>query len=176
MSIEQKIKSVIRDVPNFPKEGIMFKDITPLFLDPNLRREITKEFCERVSNLQVDVIVGIESRGFLFGMLMAEYLNIPFVPIRKKGKLPAETYGVDYDLEYGKASIEIHKDSLKSGQRVLLHDDLLATGGTIMASAELIQLCNAELVGFTFLVELDFLNARQKLSKYSDNIITLANY
>ena len=176
MNIEQKIKAIIRDVPNFPKEGIMFKDITPVFLDPVLRREITKAFCERVSSIQVDVIVGIESRGFLFGMLMAEYLNIPFVPIRKKGKLPADTFGVDYDLEYGKASIEIHKDALKPGQKVLLHDDLLATGGTIIASADLIKMTGAELVGFTFLVELDFLNARQKLSKYSDNIITLANY
>lgn len=176
MNIEQKIKAVIRDVPDFPKEGIIFKDITPVFLDPALRKEITKAFCDRVSNIEVDVIVGIESRGFLFGMLMAEYLNIPFVPIRKKGKLPADTYGVDYDLEYGTASIEIHKDALKPGQRVLLHDDLLATGGTIIASSELIKLTKAELVGFTFLVELDFLNARQKLSKYSDNIITLANY
>ena len=176
MSIEQKIKAIIRDVPNFPKEGIMFKDITPVFLFPELRREITKSFCDKVSNIQIDVIVGIESRGFLFGMLMAEYLNVPFVPIRKKGKLPSDTYGVDYDLEYGKASIEIHKDALKPGQKVLLHDDLLATGGTIIASAELIKLTGAELVGFTFLVGLDFLNARQKLSKYSDNIITLANY
>jgi adenine phosphoribosyltransferase len=176
MSIEQKIKAVIRDVPDFPKEGIMFKDITPVFLDPELRREITKAFCERVSNIEVDVIVGIESRGLLFGMLMSEYLNIPFVPIRKKGKLPADTFGVDYDLEYGTASIEIHKDALQPGQKVLLHDDLLATGGTIIASSELIKLTKAQLVGFTFLVELDFLNARQKLSKYSDNIITLANY
>ncbi len=176
MSIEQKIKAIIRDVPNFPKEGIMFKDVTPVFLDPVLRRDITQAFCERVSNIQVDVIVGIESRGFLFGMLMAEYLNIPFVPIRKRGKLPADTFGVDYDLEYGKASIEIHKDALKPGQKVLLHDDLLATGGTIIASADLIKMTEAELVGFTFLVELDFLNARRKLSKYSDNIITLANY
>ena len=176
MSIEQKIKAVIRDVPNFPVEGIMFKDITPVFLYPDLRKEITQSFCERVANIEVDVIVGIESRGFLFGMLLAEYLSVPFVPIRKKGKLPADTFGVDYDLEYGKASIEIHKDALKPGQKVLLHDDLLATGGTIIASAELIKLTGAELVGFTFLVELDFLNARQKLSKYSDNIITLANY
>lgn len=176
MNIEQKIKSTVRDVPNFPKEGIMFKDITPVFLNPHLRKEITKSFCERVSNIEIDVIVGVESRGFLFGMLMAEFMNIPFVPIRKKGKLPADTYGIDYDLEYGKASIELHKDAITPGQKVLLHDDLLATGGTIMASAELIKLTGAELVGFTFLVELDFLNAREKLKKYSDNIITLANY
>lgn len=176
MSIELKIKEAIRDVPNFPKEGIMFKDITPVFLYPQLRREITKEFCELFSNIEVDVIVGIESRGFLFGMLIAEYMNIPFVPIRKKGKLPSETYGVDYDLEYGKASIEIHKDALNVNQKVMLHDDLLATGGTVIAAAELIKMTGADLVGFSFLVELDFLNARQKLSKYSDNIITLANY
>lgn len=176
MSIELKIKAAIRDVPNFPKEGIMFKDITPVFLYPELRKEITKAFCEKFSNIEIDVVVGVESRGFLFGMLMAEYLSVPFVPIRKKGKLPAETFGIEYDLEYGQASIEIHKDALKPQQKVLLHDDLLATGGTIVAAAELIKLTGAELVGFSFLVSLDFLNGREKLNKYSDNIVTLANY
>jgi adenine phosphoribosyltransferase len=109
-------------------------------------------------------------------MLMAEYMGVPFVPIRKKGKLPAETFGIEYDLEYGQASIEIHKDAIKPNQKVLLHDDLLATGGTIVAAAELIKLTGAELVGFSFLVSLDFLNGREKLNKYSDNIVTLANY
>lgn len=176
MSIELKIKAAIRDVPDFPKAGIMFKDITPVFLYPDLRKEITKAFCEKFSNIEVDVIVGVESRGFLFGMLMAEYMGVPFVPIRKKGKLPDETFGIEYDLEYGQASIEIHKDAIKPNQKVLLHDDLLATGGTIVAAAELIKLTGAELVGFSFLVSLDFLNGREKLNKYSDNIVTLANY
>lgn len=176
MSIELKIKEVIRDIPNFPKEGIVFKDISPVFLYPDLRKEITKAFCDQFLNTKIDVIVGVESRGFLFGMLMAEYLSVPFVPIRKKGKLPADTFGVDYDLEYGQASIEIHKDALKPGQRVLLHDDLLATGGTIIAAADLVEITGAEIVGFSFLVELEFLKAREKLNKYSDYIVTLANY
>ena len=174
--MSEKIKSVVRDVPNFPKEGIIFKDITPIFLDPVLRKEITLSFCESVKNIDLDVIVGIESRGFLFGMLIAEELGLPFVPIRKKGKLPGDTYGVDYDLEYGKASIEIHKDALKKGQRVLLHDDLLATGGTINAAAELIKMSGADLLGFSFLIELKFLNGRSNLERYSENIITLADY
>lgn len=174
--IEQKIKNVVRNVPDFPKEGIMFKDITPILQDVELCKEITIAFAERMKELKPDVIVGIESRGFLFGMLIAQQLNIPFVPIRKKGKLPAECYTVEYDLEYGSACIEIHKDAIKKGQRVIIHDDLLATGGTVLASSELIQKSEGELIAYSFIIGLEFLGASEKLKRFSPNIITLANY
>lgn len=174
--IEQKIKSVIRNVPDFPIQGIMFKDITPILKDIQLCREIALEFSNRIALLNPEVIVGIESRGFLFGMLIASNLNIPFVPIRKKGKLPAECFSEEYDLEYGSACIEIHKDAIQKGQRVVIHDDLLATGGTVIASSKLIKQAGGELVAFSFLVGLNFLGANEKLSSISPNIITLANY
>jgi len=174
--IEQKIKEAVRNVPDFPKEGIMFKDITPILQDVDLCREITLSFAERMREFKPDVIVGIESRGFLFGMLIAQTLNIPFVPIRKKGKLPAECFSVEYELEYGSACIEIHKDAIKKGQRVIIHDDLLATGGTVLASSELIRKSQGELIAYSFLIGLDFLGANEKLRGFSPNIITLANY
>lgn len=176
MMIDEKIKAAVRNVPDFPKEGIMFKDITPILQNVALCREITTEFSKRISELKPDLIVGIESRGFLFGMLIAQEMGIPFVPIRKKGKLPADCYSVEYELEYGTACIEIHKDAIKAGNRVLIHDDLLATGGTVLASAELIRLSGGILIGFSFLIGLDFLGADEKLKSYSSNIITLANY
>lgn len=174
--IEQKIKNTVRDIPDFPKEGIMFKDITPILKDVNLCKEITLEFAKRLSELKPDLIVGIESRGFLFGMLIAQSLQIPFIPIRKKGKLPAECYSVEYDLEYGSACIEIHKDAITKGQRVVIHDDLLATGGTVLASSELIKKSGGEIIAYSFLVGLDFLGGDEKLRSFSPNIITLANY
>lgn len=174
--ISEQIKKVVRDVPNFPKEGIMFKDITPILQDVELCKAITKEFSKRIEELNPDVIVGVESRGFLFGMLIAQELGLPFVPIRKKGKLPADCYSVEYDLEYGSACIEIHKDAIAEGKRVVIHDDLLATGGTVIASAELMKQTKATLVGFSFIIGLDFLGADEKLKSYSSNIITLANY
>ena len=174
--IEDKIKNAVRNVPDFPKEGIMFKDITPILKDVELCKEITKEFARRIAVLKPDVIVGVESRGFLFGMSIAQELGIPFVPIRKKGKLPADCYTVEYDLEYGSATIEIHKDAIDTGMRVVIHDDLLATGGTVLASAELIKQSSGILVGFSFIIELDFFGAEEKLKGYSSNIITLANY
>jgi adenine phosphoribosyltransferase len=176
MNIEEKIKNAVRDVPNFPREGIMFKDITPILKDVQLCKEITESFAEKIRVLNPDVIVGIESRGFLFGMLIARELNIPFVPIRKKGKLPADCYAIDYDLEYGSACIEIHKDAIKKGDRVVIHDDLLATGGTVIGSSQLILMTGAEVVAFSFIIGLDFLGANEKLLSYSPNIITLANY
>lgn len=174
--IEQKIKQIVRDVPDFPTEGILFKDITPILYNVELCREITQEFALRLKELNPDVIVGVESRGFLFGMLIANALNIPFVPIRKKGKLPADCYSVEYDLEYGSACIEIHKDVIKVGQRVVIHDDLLATGGTVLASSELIKISGGEIIAFSFIIGLDFLGANEKLKRFSPNIITLANY
>ncbi len=174
--ISDKIKTIVRNVPNFPKEGIMFKDITPILQEVELCKEITKEFSSRLAELKPDIIVGVESRGFLFGMLIAQEMGIPFVPIRKKGKLPADCYSIEYDLEYGTACIEIHKDAIAAGKRVVIHDDLLATGGTVMASAELIKQSEGNLVGFSFIIGLDFLGAEEKLKGYSSNIITLANY
>jgi adenine phosphoribosyltransferase len=174
--IDEKIKQAVRNVPDFPKEGIMFKDITPILKDVELCKEIANEFAKRLEILKPDVIVGVESRGFLFGMLIAQQMGLPFVPIRKKGKLPADCYSAEYELEYGSACIEIHKDAIPKGAKVIIHDDLLATGGTVMASAELIRQSGAVLEGFSFIIGLDFLGADQKLKAYSSNIITLANY
>ncbi len=174
--IEQKIKSEIRDVPNFPKDGIIFKDITPLLANPYLVREIVEAFCTEIIPLKPDVIVAVESRGFLFGMMIANHLNLPFVPVRKKGKLPGETIEQSYQLEYGSATIEIHKDAIQPGMKVLIHDDLLATGGTVEAVAKMIVKMNANVAGFCFLVNLDFLEGKTKIESYSDNIITLVSY
>ena len=149
--IDKKIHNAIREIPDFPKKGINFKDITPLLLDSNLTNEIIDEFIIRIDKLSIDAIVGIESRGFLFGFLLANRMNIPFIPIRKSGKLPADTVKISYDLEYGSASIEIHKSDILDGWNILIHDDLLATGGTAIASAKLIEMLNAKVAGFTLL-------------------------
>lgn len=174
--IEEKIKSAIRDVPDFPKKGIMFKDITPILERPDLCRNIVDEFVKRMENKKVDAIVGIESRGFIFGMMLANKLNIPFILVRKVGKLPYQTIKYSYDLEYGSATVEMHVDSLKKGWNVIVHDDLLATGGTAMAAAELIKKQGANTAAFLFLVELAFLNGNEKVKKYSDKIISLVKY
>lgn len=170
------IKKVIRDVPDFPKPGIIFKDITPILLDPELTRKIVDELAKQVKSLNLDAIVGIESRGFWFGIMLANQLNIPFIPIRKKGKLPYKTVSYSYDLEYGSAEIEMHEDAVRKGWNVLIHDDLLATGGTAQASAELILMQNAKVAGFSFMVELDFLKGSEILSKYSQNISSLVHF
>lgn len=176
MDIESKIKEVINEVPNFPKEGINFKDITPLFLDAQLSSEIIDELVNRCETMNISAVVGIESRGFLFGFALAQRLNLPFVLVRKKGKLPAATFSVEYDLEYGSAVLEIHKDALGKGDKVLVHDDLLATGGTSVATAELIKLSGAEVAGFSFIINLKFLNGSTKISQFNENIINLASY
>src|SRR3990167_378396 len=157
----QKITSLIRDVKDFPKEGIIFKDITPILKKPAVCREIVSEFFKRFNRTTIDVIVGIESRCFLFGMLLAQKFKIPFVPVRKSGKLPYKTVAYKYDLEYGSAEIEIHADAIVKGQHILIHDDLLATGGTASATAELVKMLGGKIAGFSFLVELGFLNGRQ---------------
>lgn len=175
MSIEAKIKAAIRDVPDFPKPGIMFKDITPIFENQALCNEIIHGFIERMSSIP-DAIAGVESRGFLFGLLLANRLNIPFVLVRKAGKLPYKTVGYTYDLEYGSAKVEMHVDSLKKGWNVLIHDDLLATGGTAEAAAQLVKMQGANVAGFCFLVGLEFLNGKQKLNIHSNNITCLAQY
>lgn len=174
--IAQLIDDKIRDVPNFPSEGIVFKDITPLLHDVVVRQLILNSFVEHIKPLEVDVLVGIESRGFLFGMLLANALKIPFVPIRKKGKLPGDVISQSYNLEYGSDVLEIQRESIAKGQRVLLHDDLLATGGTAVASAQLINTLEAEVVAFAFVVELQFLNGKQLLNQYSKQIISLVSY
>lgn len=174
--IESQIKNAIRDIPDFPKPGILFKDITPLLKEPALCTAIVDAFAEKLKHTPIDVIAGVESRGFLFGLMLANRLNIPFVPIRKKGKLPAKTISQTYDLEYGTATLEIHEDAILPGQKVLIHDDLLATGGTVEASASLIKQLNGEVCGFAFLVGLDFLNGRDKIAQFSENIVILASF
>jgi adenine phosphoribosyltransferase len=174
--IEEKIKSVIRDVPDFPKAGIIFKDITPIMLNPGLSTEILDHLVDLYKDQQIDKIAGIESRGFLFGYPLAMRLGLPFVLIRKAGKLPYHKINHSYDLEYGSATIEMHMDAIEQGDRVLIHDDLLATGGSAGAAAELIQKCGGTVAGFNFLVGLNFLNGEEKLVKYSENITNLVGY
>ncbi len=174
--ISTRLKEVIRDVHDFPKPGIVFKDITPILLDPQLTRDIIDEMVIHVKSLKIDAIVGIESRGFWFGIMLANKLEIPFVPIRKKGKLPYKTVSYSYDLEYGSAEIEMHEDEIKKDWNVLIHDDLLATGGTACAAAELIKMQDANVAGFSFVVDLTFLNGSENLKKYSENIFNLVNY
>ena len=174
--IVSKIKQAIRDVADFPKPGIVFKDITPILKDAKLCAEITAALAEQLTELKIDVVAGIESRGFLFGMALAQALNVPFVPIRKAGKLPFKTVQYAYELEYGNAVLELHEDALLPGQRVLIHDDLLATGGTVVAASELIQKLNAVVAGYSFIISLDFLNGRQRLKEYSPNHFALVVY
>lgn len=174
--ISSRLKKVIRDVHDFPKPGIIFKDITPILLDPQLTRDLIDEMANNLKNLKIDAIVGIESRGFWFGIMLANKLDIPFIPIRKKGKLPYKTVSYSYDLEYGSAEIEMHKDEIKDGWNILIHDDLLATGGTACAAAELIKMQNGNVSGFSFVVDLEFLNGSEILKKYSENIFNLVSY
>lgn len=174
--IEERIKSAIRDIPNFPKEGILFKDITPIMMDPDLSNDILDHLVELYKEQNIETVVGIESRGFLFGYPLAMRLGVPFILIRKQGKLPYDKLSHSYELEYGSATIEIHTDALKQGQRTLIHDDLLATGGSAAAAAQLVQKCGAEIAGFNFLVSLDFLDGAKKLKPFSDNITNLVHF
>ena len=174
--IEERIKGTIRDIPDFPKEGIIFKDITPILKDPNLIRDIIDGFKFKFENNNIAAIVGIESRGFIFGMPLALAMNIPFVPVRKKGKLPADVLSVEYDLEYGSAILEIHSDALAKDDKVIVCDDLLATGGTATATAELVEMLGGVVEGYAFVVELEFLNGRNSLKNICNNIYSLANY
>ncbi len=174
--ISTKLENTIRDIADFPKPGIVFKDITPILKDAGLCTEVIDEFVKRLNGIQIDVIAGIESRGFLFGLMLANKLGIPFVPIRKKGKLPFETVEEPCELEYGSAILELHTDAIYPGQRVLIHDDLLATGGTVSAATRLVQKLNGEVAGYAFVISLDFLNARERLEVVSENIITLVSF
>ena len=174
--ISEKIKSSVRDVQDFPKPGILFKDITQLLVDFRVRRQIVKALAVEARKLKVDAIIGVESRGFLFGISLADELNVPFVPVRKAGKLPFTKNKIEYELEYGTAEIEIHTDALVKGSRVLIHDDLLATGGTALAAAQLVKSIGGDVAGFGFIIELSDLKGREKLLKYNTNIISLATY
>lgn len=173
-SIVQKLTAAIRDVPNFPKEGILFKDITPLLRDPDLLKMSVEAMAMTFKTGKIDQVIGIESRGFIFGVPLAMKLNAGFVPVRKKGKLPAETKSVTYALEYGTDTLEIHADAIKPGTRVLIADDLIATGGTAVAVCELLKGMGADIVGMSFLVELTFLNGREKLA--GNNIQSIIRY
>jgi len=176
MELSNKINLAIRDVHDFPKEGIVFKDITPIMMDAGLSNEILEALAEQFRSENLQGIAGIESRGFLFGFPLAMALGIPFIMIRKKGKLPYKKISHAYELEYGSAVIEMHSDALTPGDRILIHDDLLATGGSAAAAAELIQKCQGVVAGFNFMVELQFLEGREKLKTYSDNISNLVQY
>ncbi|MEO0425092.1 MAG: adenine phosphoribosyltransferase [Pseudomonadota bacterium] len=154
---------LIRDVPDFPKPGIVFKDITPLLADPEGLRLAIRSMVERVQDLEIDRIVGIESRGFIFGVPLALELGLGFTPVRKPGKLPWRTQSQSYDLEYGKDTLEIHEDGVHPGDRVLIVDDLLATGGTMSATVGLVEALGARVVGVSVVIELAFLNGRQRL-------------
>jgi adenine phosphoribosyltransferase len=160
------IASLIRDVPDFPKKGIVFKDITPMLGDAEALVEAADAMAEPFRDKGVDLVAGIESRGFIFGTMIAERLNAGFIPIRKPGKLPHEKIGRTYGLEYGTATIEIHTDSLKPGQKILMVDDLLATGGTMDAACQLVSHLGGEIVGCTFVIELCFLPGREKIKDY----------
>lgn len=176
MTIEEKLKAIIRDVPDFPKPGILFKDISTIMLNPEISKEVLNHLKELYADEQVEAVAGIESRGFLFGYPLAMELGVPFILIRKEGKLPYKKLKHSYDLEYGSAVAEIHEDAVRPGQRVLIHDDLLATGGSANAAAELIKKCGGEIAGFNFLVNLSFLNGEEKLNKHSSNIVNLARF
>ena len=163
MTLEEKIKSFLRDVPDFPKPGVLFKDITPLLANPPVREEVVDAIVQHFLPLRPDVIAAVEARGFIFGMLIANGLKIPFVPVRKAGKLPFKKIKQEYLLEYGKAEIEMHEDAFKPGLRVIIHDDLLATGGTAAAAGQMVQRLGGTVAGYSFLINLSFLPGEKKL-------------
>jgi adenine phosphoribosyltransferase len=163
MDLESRIKGVIRDIPDFPKKGILFKDITPLLADPSSFEAVLDAIASPHAENRPDRVAGVESRGFIFGAAVAARLKAGFIPIRKPGKLPGKTIRQTYHLEYGTDALEIHADAVTRGHRVLLVDDLLATGGTAAAAAGLITRLGGELAGISFVVELDFLEGRKKL-------------
>jgi adenine phosphoribosyltransferase len=161
-----ELKSLIRDIPDFPKPGILFRDITPLLADARALEKAIELLTEPFMETGIDVVAAVEARGFIFGSAVAKALGAGFVPIRKKGKLPFETHSVSYGLEYGKDAVEVHTDAIKVGSRVLMVDDLLATGGTMAAACELVEELGGEIAGLTFLIELADLNGRDLLKKY----------
>ena len=164
-------KNLIRSIPDFPQEGILFRDITPLIQDPIAYKSSIKDMIGGIEDLEIDAIAAVEARGYLFGAPMAVELGVPFIPIRKLGKLPYETISIEYQLEYGTATLEMHIDSLTKGQNILLVDDLLATGGTLRAAASLIEIAEGNVIGISVLIELLELSGRELLEEYSVNTI-----
>jgi len=162
--MEQLLKSLVRDVPDFPKPGVVFKDITPLLAHPAARRQVVEIIAKHYRGSRIDALAATEARGFIFGTLLSQELNVPFIPVRKSGKLPYDKIHEEYVLEYGRASIEMHSDSLKKGWRILVHDDLLATGGTASAAARMIQKLGGEIAGFSFIINLAFLEGEKVLT------------
>jgi adenine phosphoribosyltransferase len=162
-----ELKPFIRDINNFPKDGIVFKDITPLLKDAKALAAAGHNLLELVANQKIDKVVGMESRGFFFAPLLASHLNAGFIPVRKSGKLPYETISEGYSLEYGDDRLEIHADAIVKGERILIHDDVLATGGTAKAVCQLVERLGGQIVQCNFLIELDFLKGRDKLRGYS---------
>ncbi len=169
------LKALIKDIPDFPQPGIVYRDITTLLQDPEGLQYTVAQLSEQGAKLEPDYIVGIESRGFIFGMPVAQQLRRGFVPVRKRGKLPRAVYGVDYDLEYGQDRLEVHQDAFAAGSKVLIVDDLLATGGTAAAAAQLIEKAGATVVGFSFVIELEGLAGRDRLPTESP-VISLIQY
>ena len=159
-------KSLIRDVPDFPKEGVIFKDITLLLQNPKALKETANALYKLLEGQKIDKVVGMESRGFIFGPILAKKFNAGFVPVRKPGKLPSKTLSETYDLEYGTDTLEIHIDGIEKGDRVLIHDDVLATGGTASATCKLIEKLGGEIVQLNFLIELTFLEGGSKINNY----------
>ncbi len=161
------LKNKIRDIKDFPKEGVVFKDITPILSDAEAMKKALNLFLEQLKGVKIDKVVGMESRGFFFGTLLAQSLNAGFVPVRKPGKLPFETIAQTYDLEYGQDQLEIHSDSIKKGENVLIHDDVLATGGTAEAAVKLVEALGGNIVQLNFLIELTFLEGTKKLGNHT---------
>ena len=159
------LKQKIRTIPDFPEPGILFRDITTLLSDAEALNETIERFAEHYKNEKIDVVVGVESRGFIIGTPLATRMGLGFIPIRKAGKLPGPTHGVDYDLEYGKDRVEVHQDAIPEGSRVLLVDDLIATGGTIEGSAKLVKKVGGLIVGYAFVIELTDLKGRERLQE-----------
>ena len=169
-----ELKSKIRDIPDFPRQGIVFKDIMPLLADPESLRETVERLAEFAEPRRPDLILGAEARGFILGGALAYHLGCGFVAARKPGKLPWQVVTAKYELEYGFDSLELHADAIREGARVLIHDDLLATGGTARAKAELVEQLGGEVVGFAFVIELEFLNGRERLEGY--DVFSLIQY
>ncbi len=165
--LSEELRKTIRDIPDFPKQGIIFKDITPVLKSPRLFRKVIKTFHERYRDKGITAIVAIESRGFIFGGALAERMGVSFIPVRKKGKLPYKTVSATYELEYGTDSVEMHSDALGPGDKVVVLDDLVATGGTAEATARLCEQLGAEVVELAFVIELVFLSPRKELHRYT---------
>ena len=172
--MDMNFTELIRNVPDFPVPGILFRDITTLLKDGDAFKRVTDELCDKLAGLNPDKVVAIESRGFIFGAPIAYRLGVGFVPVRKLGKLPADTISAEYDLEYGTNTVEMHRDAIKSGEKVVIVDDLLATGGTTRATVELVEQLGGDIVALAFLIELTELGAREYLDGY--NIVTLIRY